>query len=332
MKKIVFPLLAGLFVAAGTLFAACSQMPDKSVFEELSAEELSALVKADTSFAETYRWLRSFVTMADFSEEQKVQFKDITYRRLYRFMSRLDDEAYWKPRVEKWEREWAETMEKDLSGVDETVAYWADYKAHNSPGRFVKVEISRFLITHYEYFDGIDDAYFCFTVTPQQGAIDGLAFTFSYAPKEDDGFGDRETQDYTYDTPLAGPTECRFEIDFLEREMFDGLTVEEFLERYDVRIEITEVSKDGEDYSLDALGIPEAIVAFWEEDTPETRNAVAQLANPSYVGKGEYVSNRTDEEMRKYDAKCFEFLTQGMKQCLFKGLESMFDGLETILE
>ena len=313
-----------LFLLASALFTACSSIPNKSVFEELTTDELASAIKADPEFGDAYEGMRALIGMTSFSEVQKAQYKDVTYRRLYKYTKHLDDSAYWQPLREKWSEEWKTCFAQDLAGVDEKVKYWNDYKEKNSLSRFVKVELSRFYITHYTYIGGVKDACFCFNITPVDGAIEQLKFTYSYSYKINNGEG-KITQNCIYSSPITDTKEGMWEIPYGEKDDFDGMTVEKFLQKYDLEIEVTDVRKDGKNYSLDDLNIPEAIKAFWESDTPEHRDAVALLVNPNYVGRDKYLSRKQDEELREYDALCFDFLNLCMEENILNGLKNLFE-------
>jgi len=314
MKKIffVFCLL--------TLLVSCNSIPKKSVFQELSTDELASAIKSDTEFAEFYEEMRSLASLVSFSEVQKAKYKDVTYRRFYKFYNHLSDTIFWQSKYEKWGQEWDETLANDLAKVDEKVAYWTDYKKQNSLSRFAKVELSRFYITHYSYIGGVRDAYIYFNITPLQGTIEQIKFKYSYSIKIDGGRGKR-TYDCTYYAPISSTKEGSWEIDYFARSNFDGMTVGKFLQKYDLDIEITDVRKDGKNYSLKDLNIPEAINDFWKEDTPNTRDGVAVLVNPQYVNREKYIANKKNDGMKKYDQLCYDFL----KVCTEKAMQNIYD-------
>ena len=103
------------------------------------------------------------------------------------------------------------------------------------------------------------------------------------------------------------------------------MTVAKFNQKYDLEIEVTDVRKDGVNYSLDDLNIPEAIQKFWRVDTPETRDAVAVLVNPSYVNRETYINNKQNEEMKNFDALCYEFVNVSLEENILNSLKSIFE-------
>lgn len=298
------------FIFVYIVLVACNPIPNKSVFEELTTDEVTSIIKKEPDFSEVYKNIRSFVELTSFSEAQKTQYKDVTYRKLYKYTKHVNDEKYWYIREEKWKNEWNETFSKTLDKVDEKVAYWTDYKEKNSLSRFVKVELSEFYINHYSYhsfISGVDDVYICFNITPLEEVIEQLKFTYSYSYKINNGRG-KKSCNCICKTPITNTKEYAWEIPYSEKDDFYGMTVSEFLHDYDLIIEITDVRKDGVNYSLDDLDIPEAISNFWKENTVEARDAVAVFIDPSYISKKQFLENKKNEELKEYDSLCYDFL------------------------
>lgn len=318
MRKLLF-----IFVAA--LFAACNPIPDKSIFEDLSTEELASIIKSDSNFAEFYENIHSLMKISMFSDIQKTEYKDVTYRRLYKYYHHNNFEPeYWNPLMEQWSKEWGDSMAKDLAKVDEKSEYWLEYKKQNTLSKYANIELSDFFITHYNYVGGVDKAYIMFKITPLQGTIEQLKFTYSYSYKINGG-NSKEVHMCICSSPISKQKEGAWEIDYWKKEKFDGMTVEKFLQQYDLEIEITDVRIDGKNYSLDELNIPESVLAFWEEDTPENRDAVALLVNPNYVNKEQYISNKKTEDLKKFDILCYEFSEALMQNSLLNGLKKIFE-------
>ena len=318
MKNIIYSVFACL------LLVACNPIPNKTVFEELTTDELASAIKAEPGFADEYEAIRGLIELSNFSEVQKAQFKDVTYRHLYDFICHADDSAYWAPLEEKWGQEWDNTLAKDLEKVDETMEYWEDYKAKNSLSRFAKVELSSFYITHYEYIGGVDDAYICFNITPIDGTIEQIKFTYSYNYKINKGQR-KQTHKCIYSSPISRTTEGAWELDYDEKDAFDGMTVSKFFQKYDLDIEITDIRKDGVNYSIEDLNIPAPVIAAWENPNPETWDAVATLVNPSYVNRDTYIENKKDEKLKEYDSLCFEFGVALRENNILNDLQSIFE-------
>lgn len=154
--------------------------------------------------------------------------------------------------------------------------------------------------------------------------IEQLKFTYSYAYKINSGRG-KETHSCIYSSPISSKKEGAWEIPYLEKEKFDGMTVSKFLQNYDLDIEITDVRIGGKNYSLDDLNIPEAITDFWKEDSEENRDKVAVLVNPSYVNRAQYLEKKKSEELKKYDSLCYEFTNISLENNFLNGLRKFFE-------
>jgi hypothetical protein len=274
------------------VFIACNPIPNKSIFEELTQEELETAVKSDSLFAKLYEELCE--QKDTFSETQKVYFKDLTYRRVYKFIKLLysyAEDTMQRAQLEKeWEEEWENTFGKDLDIVKDTVKYWENH----SLSRFAKVELSNFSYINPQ------EAYIHFKITPLMGSLERIEFIFRY----DDDFWGEEIQHYIYSDPIHKTIEGAWRID---PYLYKDITASEFLQMYDWSIMITNIRKNGVDYSILTLGIPQEILAILREWTPENEEAVAKLFNPSYMSRDTYIQNKFEEEFRDYDSLCCEF-------------------------
>ena len=258
-----------------------------------------------------------------FSDIQKAEYKDVTYRRLYKYYHRNNFEPeYWQPLTEQWSNEWDDTMAKDLLKVDSVSEYWADYKKQHSLSRFAKVELAEFRITYF--YSMIDDAYICFDITPLQGTIEQIKFTCTYGFKIDGDDG-KKTYAYRYASPITKTKRGYWDIDYFERDKFKNMTVKKFLQEYDMEIEVTDVRIEGKNYSLNDLNIPEEVLNLWKEDTSENRDAVASLVNPTYVNKEQYISNKKTEDLKIFDLLCYEFSEALLQNSLLNGFKKIFE-------
>lgn len=294
-------------IAVIALMCACNAIPDKPVFEELTQDELSKAIKSEPQFGDFYDALCPLVENADLSASQEAKYKDVTYRRLFKYYQYMTDSAAWAEKEAGYKKEWESKYRKDLDKVDETMKYWADYKEENSLNRFAKVELTNFYMKYYAYIKSVEDAYICFTITPLDGEIEQIRFDYSYWLKINDG-REKVEQSCICTMPISEPYEAMWEIDFWEKDKFEGMTVEKFNQKYDLEIVITDIRKDGQNYSIDDLDIPEAVLALWEDDTPENRDEVAKLVNPNYMDVATYVEKKGEEDLAQFDELCHDFL------------------------
>lgn len=117
MKKfrLVFSLMA-----LTILMAACHKNTtlDKSIFDELSSEEVEAAIAADTSFAATYDIICHFNNdifhnpegmPGPLTDEEIEKYRSITYARFHAFHQYLSDTSIWEPLHRTWADEWQST-------------------------------------------------------------------------------------------------------------------------------------------------------------------------------------------------------------------------------
>lgn len=82
MKKLTLLILISIF------FISCNSIPNKSISEKLTIEELSKAIKSDAMFVDFYEDVTKKMTTMD--DIQKARFNDITYRRLFKFYISVD--------------------------------------------------------------------------------------------------------------------------------------------------------------------------------------------------------------------------------------------------
>lgn len=299
MKKVIV-----LYVII-SLFVSCSNIPNKSIFEDLSSDELATAIKSEPTFEDFYDGIHSLAKLVSFSDGKKAKYKDITYRRLFKYMNHKTDSAYWLPKIEKWGEEWDKTMSGDIAKIDDTIRYWTNYKEQNSLSRFATVTLDHFY-TEYNQFIDISNSYIYFKIEPTEGPIEQIIFNVNYSYKIYEGSG-KKTNAYLCPTPIKTPTTFKWKInEFTDGELHE-ITKDEFVQKFDYNIEITKIRKDGVNYSLEDLNIPEEISAYLYDNTEKNRDKVAKLINPKFENRVTYIKNQISKEEKEYDSECHEF-------------------------
>jgi len=87
MKKLIFGLVCLSFVS----LCSCSDIPNKSIFEELSSKELSQAIKSEPSFGEFYVGLQILVKLSALNPDFKSKYNALTYKRLVAYKQLLTD-------------------------------------------------------------------------------------------------------------------------------------------------------------------------------------------------------------------------------------------------
>lgn len=306
--------LSILILALTIALSSCSTISDKPVSEKLSTEELSKAIKSDTSFARFYEIIRKRVDEMD--DIKKAKFNDITYRRLFKYVKFLQDTTYWKPYSEKWEKEWEKDFGIYSGKADSTIDYWKKYLSDNSLDKYVKIELVQIDKDYYDYIGGLKDVNLGFRLTPLQGTIEQIRFSYGYKAKIN---GDNyfENHNCISTSPFSSPTIRYWEVSYSDKDIFAGESVETFLRDYNLLIEITSIRKDGKNISTEDLNVPEEVSTYFKSGENDdlmrdyyTVKIIKNLINKDYLEKWEYTGKKADEIREKEDKLCFDFLKE----------------------
>lgn len=292
-KRVV--LMSVVFV----LLAACSSIPDKSVFTPLDSKELAKAMKSDSLFERFYADLREDVE--DFNEIEKAKFSDITYRKLFKDYSFLEDTAIANPLYRQWRLEWDTKYGSFESKVDSVIEYWQDYKRTNGLDRFASVEFAVLDKDYYSYSYDVKDVNLGFRLTPFGGTIEQVKFTYRYSAKINKYYGEKHNCIST--TPFSFPVIRYWEVDYSDEKTLKNLTTESFIRDYDIDIEITDVRKDGVNYRLSDLYIPSSVESYLDNklevmESYYREKIIEELICKDYVRLYEYLGNQKKDLLR----------------------------------
>lgn len=321
MKKMWLLLLIVPF-----LISSCNPVPNKPIYEKLTPDELAKAIKSDTSFTPFYEGIRVVAELM--SDVQKATYKDLTYRRLFNYVSFLNDEAYWKPLTEEWESEWEKENSFYIPKVDSVIAYWEKYLEENSLNNYVKIELVQIKKKWYTYINRIEDVYLGFKLTPLKGRIDQVRFTYGYLPKisEKQYYSRKKCLDTD---PLTAPRVDYWEVSYSDQDFFASQTVEHFLRDYNLYIEVTDIRKDGVNINKDDFDVPESISDYFDNKGIDYMEdyykgeVIKELINRDYLNVSDYCFQKVHEMSQKKDKLCYDFV-QEMSE-LGASLDSFFD-------
>jgi len=310
MKKIGLLLLV-----FSTLLSGCNNISDKPISEKLTTEELSKAIKSDTLFSDFYEYIRKHVD--DLSEIKKAKYNDVNYRRLFSYIKFVDDTTYWNPLFDKWGKEWDMKYGEYMPKADSTVNFWKKYLEENSLNKYVKVELAKIDKEYYSYSYGIKEVNLGFRLTPLQGTVEQIVFTYGYQAKIHENNKYYEKHRCRSTTPFSNPTIRYWEVDYSNRKLFSGHSVETFLRDYNLYIEITDIRKDGVNISTDDFDTPEVISDYLQygENDDFMRDyyrekIISKLINEDYLRRWEYYEKHADVLREKKDKLCFDFLKE----------------------
>ena len=281
--------IAPLVVTVAFL-ASCSSIRDKNIFVPLDSKELAKAMKSDSLFESFYTELREDVD--GFNEIEKAKFSDITYRKLFRAESYLDDTAVSGPLYRKWSTEWNEKYGLFDSKVDSVIAYWENYKRTNGLDRYVSVEFAVLDKDYYSYSYDVKDVNMGFRLTPIEGTIEQVKFTYRYSAKINSFYGEKHSCIST--TPFSSSVVRYWEVSYSDEKTLKNLSTDSFLRDYDIEIEITDVRKDGINYRLSDLRIPESVEDYLDNnmDFMESyyrEKIISELICKDYVRMYKYI-------------------------------------------
>jgi hypothetical protein len=307
-----------VFLVLTTILTSCNNIPEKPVFEKLSTEELAAAIKIDTSFSNFYEVLRKEVDELD--DIKKAKYNDVTYQRLFSYFKFLKDTAYWNPSRKKWDNEWQKDFGKYSPKADSTLNYWKKYIAENSLNKYVKIQLAQIDKEYYEYAGGLKNVSLGFKLTPLQGPIEQITFSYGYMAKIN---GDRyyEKHNCISTSPFSSPTVRFWEVGYSDKEKFSGKNVATFLRDYNLDIEIESIRKSGVNISADNLNVPPEVSDYFKYGENDTLmkdyyrdKVIKSIVNKSYVAKLDYHLKKADEIKEKEDKLCFDFLNELYKE------------------
>jgi hypothetical protein len=310
MKKLYLLIL---IVAFG--FNSCSYISNKPVSDKLSTKELSRAMKNDTLFADFYENIRNEVD--DMSDIKKATYNDVTYRRLFKYIKFLQDTTYWNPLSEKWEKEWESEFGIYIQKADSVLNYWKRYLEDNSLDKYVKIELARIDKEYYDYIGEIKEVNLGFRLSPLQGTIEQIRFSYGYRAKINGDSKYYERHNCISTSPFSSPTVRYWEVVYSDKDNFAGENVETFLRDYNLYLEITNIRKDGVNISIDDFSVPKEVSECLEneKDYPllfelSKDELIKELISNDYLGKSTYLNKKADEIYEKKDKLCFDLLRE----------------------
>lgn len=313
--------MAGTFMLLLALaFASCSDIPNKSISEELSTKELADAIESDSAFADLYTMIRS--TYDSLDKVDQARYYNITYRDLNDFHKFfIEDTDYWKPLHEKWDKEWYEKYGPQLQKADSIIAYWQKQKEDNVPEKYVSIELANVSTEYYSYTGGVRHVSFGFSITPLKGSIDQVEFHYRFIPKisGDDGnhYYDILNSHYCISTsPITSPVVRYWQADYSDEKRFGGMTAEQILRDYDLKIDIDEIRYEGRNINEETLGIPESVRYYLDygfEDFGKGR-VVKEFIDTNFMERYEYSDAEVTKICKEKDEPCFNFFKLMMQR------------------
>jgi len=292
----------------------CNKIPNKSIFEKLTTDELAVAFKYDDTFREFYELTIDQVD--DVSDVVKASYSDITYRRFFDYYKFLSDSNYWKPLKDEWELEWNNNFSLYLTKADSVLNYWRNFKEENSLDKYVKIELSSIDKEFYS-FGALSDVNLGFRLTPLQGTVEQVIFTYGYKAKIYEGSSLYDKKRCLSTRTFSSPIVRFWEVGYSDRDLFAGYNAETFKRDYNIYIEVTDVRIDGKNISIDDLGIPEVVSDCFEYENESSylydikkENLIKELIYSDFVAKEDFLLENYSNALKEKDEHCFNFIKE----------------------
>jgi hypothetical protein len=310
MKNLIFILSVVLLITS------CSGPLKKPIVEPLTVDELRSATKKDTAFIEFYEKVQDLRKSFFSNEMNQVKYGDITYKQLRKFLNYQKDTTFTKPIIEKAKVEWEERFGNYQQKLDSISDYWTKYMAENSLNSYVNIEFDHLYREYYSYSRDVRNVYLALKLTPLQGTIQQISFTYKvksklksderesiYSSIFDDNRGSCITT-----SPFSKAVVRNWEVGYALEKTLKYMSSDEFKRDYDITFEVTKIRVNDTNISEDDLLIPEVIKDYLKYPSLYEDDVVKQFINKEFISEWEFYRNAINDILKKKDEKCFNFL------------------------
>ncbi|MEB2784879.1 hypothetical protein [Algoriphagus persicinus] len=129
-------------VSLGMLYS-CNPIPDKSISDPLTPEELAKIFEKDTSFKATYEFVEIANKLVLNTDVKKAEYLSLTYRQFHDFflVANTSSDAY-----KKLDSSYNEAWNKEIIGfqpeIDSISNYWKDYYSDKNINEYAYVDFA----------------------------------------------------------------------------------------------------------------------------------------------------------------------------------------------
>ncbi|MCQ2325856.1 MAG: hypothetical protein MJZ58_06685 [Paludibacteraceae bacterium] len=275
-----------------------------TVFDSYSDAQLKKLAKEDPEYLRFYQKVFKIMAAAPLEKEQRKAFKDLTYRRLYRYATLPKDTAYWAPLEKDWTNEWRELYGYYYyEGADSAAAYWKQV-VDEQINCYATIEPKAIVVTG-EYDYSLETAYMFFDVTPLKGTITELSAIYMTGLNADNGHNFDTYNIFAYGT-IAEASETRSRLG--NPDAWRDVALEAYLKDHYIKTEIRYAIVDGVRHDYEDLNVPKGVERLMLEDIPLHRNQAAKYLNPQFVTLKTYLENKKKEVIELADPLSATFI------------------------
>lgn len=298
-----------LILAVFAGLSSCNPIPNISVFTTLDQNTIDKISQEDTTFVSYYATLQESKTLLN--DVERLRFKDVTYRGLYKMYGFANDSLLSYVDYPRWEQEWEIKYGDVHEKADSIIAYWSDVLDELNLEKYVKVEFSHIQKDYYYYSDDVKDVKMAFKLTPLVSGIEQVRFVYGFAPK----LGTiSEFSSCIYTRPFNSVITRYWDVEYHQEKELKKLSTKDLKENFNFFILLTDVRKNGINYSALDPEMPKSVYALLvnnrEEDADYVflkEDLIKELIDKEYMSKYLYVSDKHDEYVKSIFPLEFEF-------------------------
>lgn len=319
MKKI---LLALMLCLVSILWMGCNKIPNKPIYEELTINELAKAIAKDSSFEFFYDYILNDRDIQNMSATQKARYKDITYKRAFKY-SKYENEIRWDNKLDSlWNIEWENVYAEDINRADSLIQEMENEKEEifaevNSLASFEIVEVSNIAgtiwrrVKDYEWggYKDVEIKGICSVLKikthTQYSKIDEVTMQLYCWGKN----GYPRVQDFSFYNEKNLKKDAIWEVTFNgQPEPFEKHT-SDFLDKFDYEFRINFITINGKTYKPNFPWSKEFVIAKYKVPKygSDWIDFVNKNINPDVIDQWEYHHNKVNELLKKYDSLMFEF-------------------------
>lgn len=311
-----------LSLIAVVILFSCNNPKKRSIFENLTLDELKSEIEKDSLFETTYKLVELKRDSLVKNDIDKIKWTDLTYARLHEFVRFVSDSSqnnkYEKDITLKWNNKYKPV----LARVDSTIQYWKQFLKENSLEQYVNIELVSIEKEYYTYTSGVRQVNLGFKLTPIKGKIDQLIFSYNLEAK----INETKQSEYSLlstdfdrsrclmSRPFSKPIVKYWKAGYSDEDILKSRSVESLLRDYNLNLRVEEIRINGNNINRDSLGVPEPIMSYWRYQEYESlkENSIEEIASDliglEYTSLASTMNKKIDSILSGFDKLSYDFI------------------------
>lgn len=318
MKLIIKSLLVVTFIT----FISCKNQLDKSVIEPMEIENLKTIIEKDTLFEYTYKAIQEIRETVLTDDVEKAKWSDITYNRVHKMMMFYQDSLTQSKYTNEIQKEWKNKYGIYDEKVDSITKYWEKYKKENSLDNYVKIELFDIQTTEN------NSVKVGFKISPNNCEINNLMFDYVFIKKNNQkeisewerysSLNDNTNEVFMFRNSF-NKSKIYWDTNIKNEQSFKNKILEDVLNQYVFKIEISSLKKNGIRLSKYDLKIPRNIESLIENNDDFMKDyyeedVIKEFLNNDYICFRDYKRPFIDSIAKSLDAKVLKFFELKKKE------------------